>query len=148
DPLRRAGDGQRSGQRRPVPRRRPVSVRQRAEYPNALARPDRGGDLRTQYRTGARRRRPVRGPRRRSAAGLGVATGSGGRRRGAQRRRRDPGARRGVARLTATPPLLLMIGRPVDPKILGYMSRTEQAVSEYQRLDQNRSWLQIAFAWI
>jgi two-component system nitrogen regulation sensor histidine kinase NtrY len=28
------------------------------------------------------------------------------------------------------------------------MSRTEQAVSEYQRLDQSRSWLQIAFAWI
>ena len=55
---------------------------------------------------------------------------------------------RAVARLNATPPLLLMIGRPVDPKILGYMTRTEQAVSEYQRLDQSRSWLQIAFAWI
>jgi two-component system nitrogen regulation sensor histidine kinase NtrY len=55
---------------------------------------------------------------------------------------------RAVAKLNATPPLLLMIGRPVDPQILGYMSRTEQAVSEYQRLDQSRSWLQIAFAWI
>jgi two-component system nitrogen regulation sensor histidine kinase NtrY len=55
---------------------------------------------------------------------------------------------RAVVRLNATPPLLLMIGRPVDPKILDYMSRTEQAVSEYQRLDQSRSWLQIAFAWI
>jgi two-component system nitrogen regulation sensor histidine kinase NtrY len=55
---------------------------------------------------------------------------------------------RAVARLNATPPLLLMIGRPVDPKILGYMTRTEQAVSEYQRLDASRSWLQIAFAWI
>jgi two-component system nitrogen regulation sensor histidine kinase NtrY len=55
---------------------------------------------------------------------------------------------RAVVRLAATPPLLLMIGRPVDPQILGYMDRTEQAVSEYQRLDQNRSWLQIAFAWI
>jgi two-component system nitrogen regulation sensor histidine kinase NtrY len=55
---------------------------------------------------------------------------------------------RAVARLNATPPLLLMIGRPVDPKILDYMARTEQAVSEYQRLDQSRSWLQIAFAWI
>jgi two-component system nitrogen regulation sensor histidine kinase NtrY len=41
-----------------------------------------------------------------------------------------------------------MIGRPIDPTILGYMQRTEQAVSEYQRLDDNRSWLQIAFAWI
>src|SRR4029077_8836854 len=28
------------------------------------------------------------------------------------------------------------------------MARTEQAVAEYQRLDQNRSWLQVAFAWI
>jgi two-component system nitrogen regulation sensor histidine kinase NtrY len=55
---------------------------------------------------------------------------------------------RAVARLNATPPLLLMIGRPVDPKILGYMARTEQAVSEYRRLDESRSWLQIAFAWI
>ncbi len=55
---------------------------------------------------------------------------------------------RAVARLNATPPLLLMIGRPVDPKILGYMKRTEQAVSEYHRLDMSRSWLQIAFAWI
>ena len=43
---------------------------------------------------------------------------------------------------------MLMIGRPVDPAILEHMTRTEQAVSEYQRLDQNRSWLQIAFAWI
>ena len=61
----------------------------------------------------------------------------------------DDGTRvRAVARLNATPVLLLMIGRPVDPKILGYMSRTEQAVSEYQRLDESRSWLQIAFAWI
>ena len=43
---------------------------------------------------------------------------------------------------------MLMIGRPVDPQILDYMQRTEQAVAEYKRLDTNRSWLQIAFAWI
>ena len=53
-----------------------------------------------------------------------------------------------VARLDSTPPLMLMIGRPVDPSILDHMTRTEQAVAEYQRLDANRSWLQIAFAWI
>ena len=53
-----------------------------------------------------------------------------------------------VVRLDSTPPLMLMIGRPVDPAILEHMTRTEQAVAEYQRLDQNRSWLQIAFAWI
>lgn len=53
-----------------------------------------------------------------------------------------------VVRLDSTPPLMLMIGRPVDPAILEHMRRTEQAVAEYQRLDENRSWLQIAFAWI
>jgi two-component system nitrogen regulation sensor histidine kinase NtrY len=55
---------------------------------------------------------------------------------------------RAVVRLESIPPLILMIGRPIDPTILGYIHRTEQAVSEYQRLDANRSWLQIAFAWI
>nr|WP_294565269.1 PAS domain-containing sensor histidine kinase [uncultured Rhodopila sp.] len=53
-----------------------------------------------------------------------------------------------VVKLESTPPLILLIGRPIDPAILGYMQRTEQAEAEYQRLDQNRSWLQIAFAWI
>ncbi len=55
---------------------------------------------------------------------------------------------RAVVRLESTPPLMLMVGRPIDPAILGFQERTEQAVSAYQRLDQNRSWLQIAFAWI
>jgi two-component system, NtrC family, nitrogen regulation sensor histidine kinase NtrY len=55
---------------------------------------------------------------------------------------------RAVVRLDSTPPLMLMIGRPVDPQILEHVARTEQAVAEYQRLDQDRSWLQIAFAWI
>jgi two-component system nitrogen regulation sensor histidine kinase NtrY len=55
---------------------------------------------------------------------------------------------RAVVRLDSRPPLMLMIGRPVDPQILGYMHQTEHAVNEYHRLDQNRSWLQIAFAWI
>ncbi len=53
-----------------------------------------------------------------------------------------------VVRLDSTPPLVLMIGRPIDPQILEHMARTEQAVAAYQRLDENRSWLQIAFAWI
>jgi two-component system nitrogen regulation sensor histidine kinase NtrY len=53
-----------------------------------------------------------------------------------------------VAKLDSTPPLMLMIGRPVDPAILDHMQRTEQAVAEYQRLDASRSWLQVAFAWI
>jgi two-component system nitrogen regulation sensor histidine kinase NtrY len=55
---------------------------------------------------------------------------------------------RAVVQLDSTPPLMLLIGRPVDPQILEHMARTEQAVAEYKRLDENRSWLQIAFAWI
>src|ERR1700722_14729532 len=55
---------------------------------------------------------------------------------------------RAVVRLESTPALMLMIGRPIDPSILEYMQRTELAVAQYQRMDENRSWLQIAFAWI
>lgn len=55
---------------------------------------------------------------------------------------------RAVVRLESTPPLMLMIGRPIDPGILTYMRRTEEAVAAYRRMDENRSWLQIAFAWI
>ncbi len=55
---------------------------------------------------------------------------------------------RAVVQLESTPPLMLMIGRPIDPQILDHMMRTEAAVTEYERLDENRSWLQIAFAWI
>jgi two-component system nitrogen regulation sensor histidine kinase NtrY len=55
---------------------------------------------------------------------------------------------RALIQLNSQPPIVLMIGRPVDPQILTYMTRTEQAVAEYRRLDDNRSWLQIAFVWI
>ncbi len=55
---------------------------------------------------------------------------------------------RAVVQLDSHPALMLMIGRPVDPQIVGYMQRTERAVAEYKRLDESRSWLQIAFAWI
>jgi len=47
-----------------------------------------------------------------------------------------------------SPELNLLIGRPVDPKILEHMARTEQAVSEYRRLDQNRASLQVELALI
>jgi len=61
----------------------------------------------------------------------------------------DDGARvRAVVQLESTPPLMLVVGRPVDPQILLYMEQTENAVAAYNRLDENRSWLQIAFAWI
>ncbi len=55
---------------------------------------------------------------------------------------------RAVVQLDSHPSLMLMIGRPVDPQIVGYMQRTERAVAEYKRLDESRSWLQVAFAWI
>ncbi len=55
---------------------------------------------------------------------------------------------RAVVQLDSTPPLMLMISRPIDPSILEHMVRTENAVAEYERLDQNRSLLQVAFAWI
>ncbi len=55
---------------------------------------------------------------------------------------------RAVVKLDATPPLMLMIDRPVDPQILDHMTRTEQAVAEYDRLDKSRSGLQVTFALI
>ena len=55
---------------------------------------------------------------------------------------------RAVVRLESTPPLMLAIGRPIDRTILGYLQRTEEAFQIYRQLDENRSWLQVAFAWI
>ena len=55
---------------------------------------------------------------------------------------------RALVKLDAQPELMLLIGRPVDPRILDHMRLTEEAVAEYQRLDQNRSGLQVAFALI
>ncbi len=55
---------------------------------------------------------------------------------------------RAVVQLNSTPTLMLLIGRNVDPDILGHMVRTEQAVAEYRRLDENRSGLQVTFALI
>jgi two-component system nitrogen regulation sensor histidine kinase NtrY len=55
---------------------------------------------------------------------------------------------RAVVELNATPPVILLIERAVDPRILDHMRHTEEAVAEYQRVDQNRSGLQITFALI
>jgi two-component system nitrogen regulation sensor histidine kinase NtrY len=55
---------------------------------------------------------------------------------------------RAVVQLNATPTLMLLIGRPVDQEILNHMVHTEHAVAEYNRLDENRSRLQITFALI
>jgi two-component system nitrogen regulation sensor histidine kinase NtrY len=55
---------------------------------------------------------------------------------------------RALVQLNSTPPLMLMVERAVDPHILDHMRHTEDAVTEYQRVDQNRSGLQVAFALI
>jgi two-component system nitrogen regulation sensor histidine kinase NtrY len=55
---------------------------------------------------------------------------------------------RAVVALDSMPQLMLMIGRPVDPAILDHMSRTEAAVAQYNRLDENRSGLQVTLALI
>ena len=53
-----------------------------------------------------------------------------------------------VIQLDSTPPLMLMIERPIDPAILDHVQRTEAAVAEYQRLEHNRTGLEISFALV
>jgi two-component system nitrogen regulation sensor histidine kinase NtrY len=55
---------------------------------------------------------------------------------------------RALVQLNFTPPLMMMLERPVDPHILAHMHLTEDAVAQYQRLDQNRAGLQVTFALI
>ena len=55
---------------------------------------------------------------------------------------------RALVQLNSTPPLMLMIERPVDPNILAHMHQTEDAVAQYERLDANRANLQVTFALI
>ncbi|WP_298281781.1 PAS domain-containing sensor histidine kinase [Acidocella sp.] len=53
-----------------------------------------------------------------------------------------------VVKLDITPPLMLMIEKPIDPAILDHVNRTQEAVDEYQRLARNRAGLEISFALI
>ena len=53
-----------------------------------------------------------------------------------------------VIKLDITPPMMLMIEKPIDPAILDHVNKTEQAVAEYQRLSKNRAGLEISFALI
>lgn len=55
---------------------------------------------------------------------------------------------RALIQIDSRPPLMLLISRPVDAEILDHMARTEEAVAEYDRLDQNRAGLQITFVLI
>jgi two-component system nitrogen regulation sensor histidine kinase NtrY len=60
----------------------------------------------------------------------------------------DATLERAVVQLDSTPPLMLLIERPIDPAILDHVQRTEEAVAEYQRLSRNRAGLEISFALI
>ncbi len=53
-----------------------------------------------------------------------------------------------VIKLDMTPPMMLMIEKPVDPAILDHVTKTKQAVAEYQRLSRHRAGLEISFALI
>ncbi len=55
---------------------------------------------------------------------------------------------RALVQMDSKPPLMLLISRPVDVQILDHMSHTEQAVAEYDRLDENRAGLQLTFVLI
>ncbi len=55
---------------------------------------------------------------------------------------------RALIQMDSTPPLMLLISRPVDPEILDHMEHTAQSVREYDRLDQNRVELQVTFGLI
>ena len=55
---------------------------------------------------------------------------------------------RAIIALAPATGLLLMIGRPVDPQVIGHMQRTEAAVEAYDSLDRNRSGLQVTFVMI
>jgi two-component system nitrogen regulation sensor histidine kinase NtrY len=56
---------------------------------------------------------------------------------------------RALVRLQGGPPeTFLYVGRMVDPKVLDHMARTSRAVTDYQRLQETRSSLEITFSAI
>ncbi|HEX4080907.1 MAG TPA: PAS domain-containing sensor histidine kinase [Rhizomicrobium sp.] len=56
------------------------------------------------------------------------------------------GVVRGLIRMQALNDAYLLVVRTVDPQVLAYYQRTVNAVSEYKRLEQNRSQVQLVFA--
>lgn len=56
------------------------------------------------------------------------------------------GVVRALIRMQALNDAYLLVVRTVDPKVLTYYQRTVSAVSEYKRLEQNRSEVQLVFA--
>jgi two-component system nitrogen regulation sensor histidine kinase NtrY len=60
----------------------------------------------------------------------------------------DSTLERAIIQLDSTPPMMLLIERPIDPAILDHVHKTEAAVAEYQRLSKNRAGLEISFALV
>ncbi|MGH6890491.1 MAG: ATP-binding protein [Rhizomicrobium sp.] len=56
------------------------------------------------------------------------------------------GVVRALIRLQALNDAYLLVVRTVDPQVLAYYQKTVNAVSEYKRLEQNRSQVQLVFA--
>jgi len=56
------------------------------------------------------------------------------------------GVVRGLIRMQALRDAYLLVVRTVDPQVLLYYQKTVDAVSEYKRLEQNRSQVQLVFA--
>jgi two-component system nitrogen regulation sensor histidine kinase NtrY len=56
------------------------------------------------------------------------------------------GVVRGLIRMQALNDAYLLVVRTVDPQVLAYYQKTVDAVSEYKRLEQNRSQVQVVFA--
>lgn len=55
---------------------------------------------------------------------------------------------RAIISLNVTPPMMLMITRPVDPQILNHMHKTEKVVADYMQLNHNRAQIQFTFVMI
>jgi len=53
-----------------------------------------------------------------------------------------------IIKLDVTPPMMLLIEKPIDPAILDHVNKTEAAVAEYQRLSRNSHGLEISLALI
>jgi two-component system nitrogen regulation sensor histidine kinase NtrY len=60
----------------------------------------------------------------------------------------DSTSEQALIQLDTTPQMVLLIEKPIDPAILDHVSKTQQAVAEYQRLSKNRAGLEISFALI
>ncbi|CAI9120190.1 sensor histidine kinase NtrY-like [Brytella acorum] len=60
----------------------------------------------------------------------------------------DESTVRAVANIGQTSGLMLVITRPVDPKILEHTRLTDEVVAEYERLNANRARIQYAFVLI